>query len=85
MNRIEPQRTPNRRSKRVVTLPCGHQVDVDLDASMLAVSGPVLNHQATCHPERPPAFAAWFAVGPLPKWEPDSLAPRPAALANVIG
>jgi hypothetical protein len=82
---MESQRTPNRRPKRVVTLPCGHQVVVDLDASILAVSGPVLDHQATCRPEPPPSFPAWFAVGPLPKEEPDSSAPRHAVFGIVVG
>jgi hypothetical protein len=79
MNRIEEQSMPNRRSQRVVSLPCGHQVYVELNASLLAVSGPVLDHQSTCRPERPPAFAAWFAVGTFSKEDGDALAPRPSA------
>lgn len=85
MNPIEPQRAPNRRTKRVVSLPCGHQVQVDLDASILAVSGPVLDHQATCQPERPPVVAAWFPAGPLPKWETESFLPRQLAVASRFG
>jgi hypothetical protein len=76
MNRIGESNSDHRRLKRVVSLPCGHQVYVDLDASMLAVSGPVLDHQATCRPERPPVFAAWFSVGPVPRGSSDSPGPR---------
>jgi hypothetical protein len=66
MNRNEPHTASSRRSKRVVSLPCGHQVEVSPNATLLAVSGPVLDHQSTCRPERPPVFAAWFAGGPVP-------------------
>jgi hypothetical protein len=78
MNPLEEQGSRKDRSKRVVSLPCGHQVRVDLEASLLAVSGPVLSHQATCRPERPPNFAAWFALGPLSKGVPETLVGRPA-------
>jgi len=60
MNRAEEPVSPNDRSHRVVTLPCGHPVYVGLDASLIGLSGPVLDHQATCRTARPPAFAAWF-------------------------
>jgi hypothetical protein len=73
MNRTEKSNTGHSRMNRVVSLPCGHHVHVDNDASLLAVSGPVLDHQATCRPERPPTFAAWYTVGPLSKGEPDSV------------
>jgi hypothetical protein len=83
MNRNEEPSTPNRRSPRVVSLPCGHQVYVELNASLLAVSGPVLDHQLTCGPERPLTFAAWFAIGPISKEDRAALGPRPSAsLAN---
>jgi hypothetical protein len=80
---IEEKGNPTRRTKRVVSLPCGHQVYVDLDASLLAVSGPVLDHQATCRPERPPAFAAWFAVGPLFKPDTGSLAAQTSTAGQL--
>jgi hypothetical protein len=80
MNRIEENNTPNRRSQRVVSLPCGHRVYVDPNASLLAVSGPVLDHQSTCRDERPPTFAAWFAVGPLSKDDLDASTPRPSGV-----
>jgi hypothetical protein len=67
MSRIdEPGRTHDR-LKRVVSLPCGHQVYVRRDASLLATSGPVLDHQSTCRPERAPPFTAWFAPAPWPE------------------
>jgi hypothetical protein len=76
MNRNEKPSSRQDRSKRVVSLPCGHQVRVDLDASLLAISGPVLDHQATCRPEPPPNYAAWFPLGPLSKGEAESLLGR---------
>jgi hypothetical protein len=76
MNPNEEQVLRKDRSKRVVSLPCGHQVCVDLEYSLLAVSGPVLSHQATCRPERPPTIAGWFAAGPLSQGERESLFER---------
>ncbi len=54
----EPVEGPTQ-PQRVVTLPCGHLVEVDREASWIALSGPVLNHQAEC---RPPSrvVSAWF-------------------------
>ena len=54
------------RTQRVVSLPCGHQVYVSLDATLLAVSGPVLDHQSTCRPERSVSLPAWFPVEGVP-------------------
>jgi hypothetical protein len=85
MNPIEAQGSPKDRTKRVVSLPCGHQVCVEFDASLLAVSGPVLNHQATCRPERIPTFAAWFAVGPLSEGDPESLVERRVMTGALLG
>jgi hypothetical protein len=63
MNRGEGMGVLNDRSRRVVSLPSGHQLNVDLDASLLAVSGPVMDHQTTCRPARATAAPAWFPVG----------------------
>ncbi|MGC2289142.1 MAG: hypothetical protein WA688_04720 [Thermoplasmata archaeon] len=76
MNSIEASVLPNHRTQRVVSLPCGHQVRVGLDASMLALSGPVLDHQTVCRAERPPTFAAWFSVDPLSSAGPEALVVR---------
>jgi hypothetical protein len=69
MSSIEEPVSPNPRSQRVVALPCGHLVDVSLDGSMIALSGPVLDHQANCRGPRPPVFEAWFDVPSVRSWE----------------
>lgn len=61
MNEREGTPSPNGRPTRVVSLPCGHRLYVDLNATLLAVSGPVMDHQASCHPTRAPPVPAWFA------------------------
>lgn len=63
MSTVDAGASPAERTQRVVSLPCGHQVLVHVNASLLAVSGPVMDHQATCRPVRAPAVPAWFAVG----------------------
>jgi hypothetical protein len=68
--------TSKHRSQRVVSLPCGHQVYVGLDASLLAVSGPVLDHQSTCRPETSASLPAWFPLEEHPRAEPDTFAGR---------
>lgn len=57
--------------QRVVTLPCGHLVEVDREASWIALSGPVLSHQAECRP--PSRFVpAWFVENaPVPPAVPE--------------
>ena len=40
MNSMEEPVPSKHRSQRVVSLPCGHHVYVDTDASLIAVSGP---------------------------------------------
>lgn len=67
MNNSKETVAANRRAQRVVSLPCGHQVYVGLDASLIAVSGPVLDHQATCRGPSASTFVAWFVPGPFPK------------------
>lgn len=70
------------RPRRVVSLPCGHHVDVDLDASLLAVSGPVWDHQATCRAEEPLRFAAWFPLESPVRADRGSLGGRPILPLN---
>jgi len=84
MSGVEESVSSSPRTQRVVSLPCGHQLHVSLDASLLAVSGPVLDHQSTCRPERPPTFAAWFSVVPLCKGQSDALAARPPMPENLV-
>jgi len=76
MIRTEEPASPNGRSNRVVSLPCGHRVYVDLDASLIGLSGPVLDHQSTCRTGQPPTFAAWFVSGRFPRGEPSALLER---------
>jgi hypothetical protein len=85
MNRNEEQGASKPRSKRVVSLPCGHQVYVDLDASILAVSGPVLDHQSTCRPMQPLLFPAWFPLEPDTRVGADPLSARVSALWSLFG
>jgi len=77
MNDIEDPVSSSRRSQRVVSLPCGHHVWVDTDASLIAVSGPVLDHQSTCHGRAAPDFAAWFAPVSFSRGVSASLTGRP--------
>jgi hypothetical protein len=84
MNRSEEPGLPKHQSKRVVSLPCGHQVYVELDASLLALSGPVLDHQSTCRPERLPTFPAWFPLGPLAKGDSDPLVSHRPTLGGLL-
>lgn len=80
MNRSEERGSPKHRPDRVVSLPCGHQISVADDASLLALSAPVLDHQSTCRPESSPSYPAWFPSGPM--WTSDSGPPsthRPTA------
>lgn len=76
MNGNEEPGPSKHRSKRVVSLPCGHQVYVSLDATLLAVSGPVLDHQSTCRPEKSAPLPAWFPVEEYPRATPDPLGGR---------
>jgi hypothetical protein len=76
--------TSRRESKRVVSLPCGHQVYVSLDASLLAVSGPVLDHQSTCRPEESPSLPAWFPLEEYQKAEPETFAGRHPMLWSLF-
>ncbi len=70
MNRTKEPRASRHASKCVLSLPCGHQVFVELDATLLALSGPVLDHQATCRPERSASLPAWFPLESVPPEEP---------------
>lgn len=76
MNRAEEPMGPAPRSQRVVSLPCGHRVYVEVDASLIGLSGPVLDHQSNCRGERTTSFAAWFVPGTFPRSEPASLSDR---------
>ncbi|MCI4352175.1 MAG: hypothetical protein L3K14_02140 [Thermoplasmata archaeon] len=69
MNRMEEPVLPNHRSQRVVSLPCGHRVYVMLDASLIGLSGPVLDHQSNCRGERTTTYAAWFVPGAFARAE----------------
>lgn len=62
MNRSETSPAPARRMPRVVSLPCGHAVDVEADASLIALSGPVLEHQAICPSYRMARANARFLI-----------------------
>jgi hypothetical protein len=84
MTANEEPGTSKHRSKHVVSLPCGHQVDVSLDASLLAVSGPVLDHQSTCRSEGNPSLPAWFPVEGFPRTESDTLAGRHLMLSGLF-
>lgn len=77
MNRMEEPELPSPRPQRIVSLPCGHRVYVELDTSLIGLSGPVLDHQSNCRGVRTTAFAAWFVPGALAKAESPSLSPRP--------
>ena len=72
------------RTQRVVSLPCGHQVYVSLDATLLAVSGPVLDHQSTCRPERSVPLQAWFPVDGVPADEPGMGGVRPPLIWGLF-
>jgi hypothetical protein len=73
MNGNEAMGESKHRTKRVVSLPCGHQLHVGLDASLLAVSGPVLDHQSTCRPEKSVSLPAWSPVEGSPSADRDVL------------
>jgi hypothetical protein len=62
MSSTEEAVSATHRTRHVVSLPCGHQVYAGVDASLIALSGPVLDHQSTCRASRPPAFEAWFSI-----------------------
>lgn len=62
MNRSETSPPPARRMPRIVSLPCGHAVDVEADASLIALSGPVLEHQAICPSSRTARADARFLI-----------------------
>ncbi|MFZ0831120.1 MAG: hypothetical protein WCB18_01945 [Thermoplasmata archaeon] len=84
MNSMEEPVPSKHRSQRVVSLPCGHHVYVDTDASLIAVSGPVLDHQSTCRGRGPLTLPAWFAAdsyrsGPFPP-----LTGRPLAVGDPV-
>lgn len=84
MNGTEEHNPPTRRTNHVVSLPCGHRVDVGPDASLLAVSGPVFDHQASCRREPSPGYVAWFTLGPFSRGvggPADSHSRAPAPLA----
>jgi hypothetical protein len=80
MNALEAPTSVDSRPQRVVSLPCGHEVRVAHDASLIAVSGPVLDHQSRCPGRGPSSFAAWFVpvsfsrrdLVPHPGWSMDS-------------
>lgn len=85
MNWSEGPRLSTRPSKCVLSLPCGHQVFVELDATLLALSGPVLDHQATCRPERSAGLPAWFPLESVPPEEPGSRTARIPILWGPVG
>jgi hypothetical protein len=70
MSRTEEPAASEHRTKRVVWLPCGHQVYVHRDASLLAVSGPVLDHQSTCRSPLSSPPPDWIPVDATPNAEP---------------
>jgi hypothetical protein len=63
MSKGNERESPNGRPTRVVSLPCGHRVHVDGEASLLALSGPVIDHQITCGPARGGIVPAVFGRG----------------------
>lgn len=65
MSSIEEPMSSSHRTQHVVSLPCGHQVPAGEDASLIALSGPILDHQSTCRVARHPVVGAWF---PLPEF-----------------
>lgn len=85
MSTQDAQSTHFGRSNRVVSLPCGHLVHLEDEESLLAVSGPVMDHQSTCRVPRSPTFAAWFATE-LPHSTGMGIeAARPRGPAPVLG
>lgn len=85
MNLLEARESPNPRTRRILSLPCGHHVDVELDASLIGLSGPVLSHQSNCRGERTTRFAAWFVPGVVtrPEAAPLTGPPRGSGQSTV--
>ncbi len=79
MSRLEKPVPGPRRTQRVVSLPCGHQVYVGSETTLLGASGPVLDHQASCRGPAATSFAAWFVPVPI------ALRPREGDAAGVDG
>jgi hypothetical protein len=84
MSTPDVREAPPSRPNRVVSLPCGHLVYVDDRASLLAVSGPVMDHQSICTVQRPPTFVAWFTTGRGPRKPVEGHADRPHKSAPLL-
>ena len=85
MSRIEEPVSTERRTRRVVSLPCGHLVYVEPEATLLGASGPVLEHQSSCHGRAATPVAAWFVPVPISRRPFDGDAGRPSPFAGVPG
>lgn len=85
---MNPSKEPSpsgRLSKSILSLPCGHRLSVELDVTLLALSGPVLEHQATCRPQRSAGPPAWFPLESAPPEEPGPLTTRVPILWGLLG
>ena len=85
MNQSKKPNSSGRPSKSILSLPCGHRLFVELDVTLLALSGPVLEHQATCRPERSAGLPAWFPLESAPPEEPGPLTTRGPILWGLLG